>query len=206
MAFTGNAIANSWKGGILAGTHLLTDSYKIALYTSSATLDKTTTAYSATNEVSGTGYTATGLALATPTVVQVGDRQLLKFGTDPAWVTATITARGALIYNTTRANAAVCVIDFGADISSTTGTFTVDLGNQNTTAASITFAATTLTRAAGDFVADGYKIGHAIVTSNATYPGPYTLTNVATTVLTISGTMGVLGPVSTDVAAIVIAL
>jgi hypothetical protein len=220
MAIT-TAIANSWKGEILQGTHLLANTYKIALVKVGAatTFDKTmtnagtpgtgapTSSNLGTDEVAATGgYTAGGMALASPTVVQVGDRWLLKFGTDPAWTTATISAIGAIIYNTSQANKVVCTIDFGGTISSTAGTFTVDLGNQNTTAASVTFAATTLTRAAGDFVADGYKIGHTIVTSNATYPGPYTLTNVATLVLTISGTMGVLGPVSTDVAAVVIAL
>lgn len=107
--------------------HTAADTYKIALYTSAATLSKTTTAYSATNEVVGTGYTAGGATLSGFSVTLDTDTAILDWTTDPTWPTSTITARGALIYNSTRSNKAVCVLDFGADIASTNGTFTVAL-------------------------------------------------------------------------------
>lgn len=125
MAIT-QAVCNSYKKEILDGVHLAADTYMIALYTSAATLSKSTTAYSATNEVSGTGYTAGGMALSGFTSALTSDTANLTWS-DPSWTTATITARGALIYNSTRSNKAVMVIDFGADITSTAGTFTVDL-------------------------------------------------------------------------------
>lgn len=100
--------------------------FKIALYTSSATLDASTTAYSATNEVTGTGYTAGGNTLtisANPT--SSGTTAYLDFA-DTTWSTATITARGALIYKADGAtNPAVAVLDFGGDKTSTAGDFTV---------------------------------------------------------------------------------
>jgi hypothetical protein len=125
MAIT-QAICNSYKQEILSGVHLSSDTYKIALYTSSATLSKSTTAYSATNEVSGTGYSAGGTSLSGFTTGLSTDTAYLTW-TDPSWSTATITARGALIYNSTQSNKAVMVIDFGSDVTSTAGTFTVDL-------------------------------------------------------------------------------
>lgn len=125
MAITA-AICNTYKQEILAGVHLSSDTYKIALYTSAATLSKATTAYSATNEASGTGYTAGGATLAGFANGLDTDTAYLDF-TDPTWPTATITARGALIYNASKSNKAVCVLDFGADITSTNGTFTVTL-------------------------------------------------------------------------------
>lgn len=125
MAITA-AICNSFKQELLAMTpHTAADVYKIALYTSTATINKSTTAYSATNEVVGTGYTATGVTLAGFTVTLDTDTAILDWTTDPTWATSTITARGALIYNSSRANRAVCVLDFGGDIVSTASTFTV---------------------------------------------------------------------------------
>ena len=104
------------------------DTLKIALYTSSATLGATTSAYTATNEVSGTGYTAGGATLASQAVAYDATNQVAFFdAADPAFTTATITARGALIYNNTKSNASVAVLDFGADYTSTAGTFTVQL-------------------------------------------------------------------------------
>jgi hypothetical protein len=126
MAITA-AICNSFKQEILQGVHEAADTYKIALYTSSATLSKDTTAYTATGEASGTGYTAGGEDLAGFSVSLDGDTAILDFTTNPSWADATITARGALIYNSTQANKAVAVLDFGSDISSTAGTFTVTL-------------------------------------------------------------------------------
>ena len=124
MAITA-AVCNSYKQEILQGTHSSADTYKIALYTSTASLDGTTTAYSATNEVSGTGYTAGGATLSGFTVSGSGPTAWLDFTTDPTWATSTITARGALIYNSSKSNKAVAVLNFGSDITSTAGTFTV---------------------------------------------------------------------------------
>jgi hypothetical protein len=126
MAITA-AICNSFKQEILQGVHEAADTYKIALYTSAATLNKDTTAYSATNEASGAGYTAGGADLAGFSVTIDGDTAILDWTTNPSWADATITARGALIYNSTQGNKAVAVLDFGGDITSTSAPFTVTL-------------------------------------------------------------------------------
>lgn len=127
MAFTGNAFCTSAKVGFLTGTYVpLTDTMKIALYTNSATLDATTTAYSATNEVVGTGYTAGGNTLTGNAISYAGTTAWITFS-DSSWTTATITARGALIYDSSASNAAIAVLDFGADKTSTAGTFTVQM-------------------------------------------------------------------------------
>ena len=125
MAITA-AVCNSYKKEVLDGVHLAADTYKIALFVSAATLSKSTTAYAATNEVpNGNGYTTGGATLAGFTTALDTDTAVLDWTTDPSWPAATITARGALIYNSTRSNKAVAVLDFGADIVSTNGTFTV---------------------------------------------------------------------------------
>ena len=129
MAFTGNFLCTSFKVELLKGIHNFSasggDTFKIALYTSSATLDASTTAYSVTNEVSGSGYTAGGNTLTNIDPTSSGTTAFLDFD-DTTWSTATITARGALIYNSTAAgNPAVAVLDFGADKTSTAGDFTV---------------------------------------------------------------------------------
>ena len=99
---------------------------KIALYTSSASLGATTSAYTTSNEVSGTGYTAGGATLSSQAVAYDSTNQVAYFdAADPAWSTATITARGALIYNNTKSNASIAVLDFGSDFSSSNGTFQV---------------------------------------------------------------------------------
>ena len=123
MAITA-ALCNSYKQEILQGVHEAGDTYKIALFTSSATLSKATTAYSTSNEVTGTGYTAGGATLASFAVTLDTDTAILDFA-DATWPTSTITARGALIYNSTQSNKAVAVLDFGSDITSTAATFTV---------------------------------------------------------------------------------
>jgi hypothetical protein len=120
------AFANQLKEDLWNGVHQPADVYKIALYTSAATLDKTTTAYSATNEASGTGYTAGGMNLVGRVVGASGDIRYLSFD-DPVWPGATITARGCMIYNSTRSNKTLGVFDFGAEVTSTNGPFTVDL-------------------------------------------------------------------------------
>ena len=136
MAIT-QAMCTSFKSEALQGVHdFTTDTFKIALYTSSATLSAATTAYSATNEVSGTGYTAGGetLTVTGGSVSTSGTTAYVDFS-DVTWANATITARGALIYNstpsansnanTTLTNAAVCALDFGSDKTSTAGDFTI---------------------------------------------------------------------------------
>jgi len=125
MAIT-TAIANSFKLEILGGTHEPGDDYKIALYTNAATLGAATTAYSATNEITGAGYTAGGISLSGYAASLSSGVAYLDFA-NPEWPAATITARGALIYNASKANRAVGVFDFGADVTSTAATFTVEL-------------------------------------------------------------------------------
>lgn len=121
------ALTNVFKRDVLDGVHLPGHTYKIALYTSAATLGASTTAYSTTNEVTGTGYTAGGMALAGRAVTLDAGVGILDF-TDPVWSSATITARGALIYNdTVTGDPALAVLDFGSDITSTNGNFTVNL-------------------------------------------------------------------------------
>jgi hypothetical protein len=129
MAIT-QAMCTSFKVGILGGDFDFSSGtaqvFKIALYTSSATLDATTTAYSATNEVSGTGYSAGGNTLTISTnPTSSGTTAFLDFA-DTTWSAATITARGAVIYLADGAtDPAVAVLDFGSDKISTAGDFTI---------------------------------------------------------------------------------
>src|SRR6056297_3012709 len=125
MAIT-TAMCSSFKEELFEGVHdFTTHTFKMALYTSSATLGAATTAYSATNEISGTGYSAGGQALDNPTVTLSGTTAFIDFD-DETWTNATITARGALIYNDTVAgDPAVAVFDFGSDKTSTAGDFVV---------------------------------------------------------------------------------
>lgn len=129
MAIT-QAMCTSFKVGILGADFNFdtgtTQVFKIALFTSTATLDATTTAYSTSNEVVGTGYTAGGNTLAISQVpTSTGTTAFLDFS-DTTWTTATITARGALIYLANGGtNPAVAVLDFGSDKTSTAGNFTI---------------------------------------------------------------------------------
>lgn len=119
------AVCNSFKTECLGGTHDLdTDSIKIALYVSAATLDASTTVYSSTNETTGTGYTAGGNTLSGATISLSGSTAIVDFS-DTSWTTATFTARGALIYNSSKANRAIAVLDFGSDRSCSASTFTI---------------------------------------------------------------------------------
>ena len=120
------AMCNSFKQELLGGTHDLdTDVIKIALYTSSATLGASTTAYTTSNEVTGSaGYTAGGNTLAVATISLSGSTAIVDFA-DTTWTSATITARGALIYNSSKSDKAIAVLDFSTDKSSTNGDFTV---------------------------------------------------------------------------------
>lgn len=127
MAIT-QAIAYSFKQELLTGTHNFTtttgDVFKIALYTSAATLSGTTTAYTATGESSGTGYTAGGKTLTSVTPVVASGVAYTDFA-DVTWSASTVTARGAMVYNSSKSNKAVIILDFGSDKSSTAGDFSI---------------------------------------------------------------------------------
>jgi len=115
-------------------------SYKIALYTSSASLDAATTAYTTSNEVTGTGYTAGGNTLSISTNPTTGGTTaFLSFGTT-TWTTATITAAGALIYQAGGSTPAVAVLDFGGDKTSTAGDFQITFPTADATNAIIRIA------------------------------------------------------------------
>ena len=126
-----SAICNSFKQEILVATHDFTastgDTFKIALFTSSATLGASTTAYSATNEITndaGSAYTAGGEDLTSVTPVLDSSTAVCDFD-NVSWTSATFTANGALIYNSSKSNKAVCAIAFGGDKTATNGTFTI---------------------------------------------------------------------------------
>jgi|TARA_R110001583_G_scaffold133111_1_gene284978 hypothetical protein len=141
MAIT-SAICNSFKQEILVEGHNLTngaDSLKLALYTSSATLGAGTTAYVTTGQSTGTNYSAGGSALTNVTPALSGSTAVCDFS-DLTFGTATVTARGCLIYNTTNSNKAVCAIDFGGDKTSTAGDFTVVFPSASSSAAIIRLA------------------------------------------------------------------
>ena len=140
MAIT-QAITQQFKQDVLNGVHQPADVYKIALYTSSAALDGTTTAYTATGEVAnGNGYATLGATLVGFTVSLSGTTAVLDWTTDPTWSTATFTANGAMIYNSTRSNKAVMIIAFGADKVGGGGTFTVQLPVPDSSTGLIRFA------------------------------------------------------------------
>jgi hypothetical protein len=129
MAFTGNFMCTSFKKELMTATHDFTAStgntFKLALYDNNASFTAATTAYTATNEVSGTGYSAGGGTLTNVTPTTSGTTAFADFS-DLTFSTATITARGALIYNDTAAgDPSVVVLDFGADKTSTAGDFTI---------------------------------------------------------------------------------
>jgi hypothetical protein len=124
MAIT-QAMCTSFKSEILQEGHqLATDTIKIALYTSSASLGATTTAYSSSNEVSGTGYTATGVTLTSAAVSTTGTTAHFD-ADDPTWTSASFTANGALIYNSSNSNKAIAVLAFGGDFTVAGGTFKI---------------------------------------------------------------------------------
>ena len=132
MAFTGNYTCNSFKSGLINGDFDFdTDTIKMALYTNNATLNEDTAAYTATGEVSASGYTAGGVTL---TVEKGLSNNTAYISFENATVSAAITARGALIYKS--GGAAICVLDFGSDKTSTT-TFTVTFPTASSTDALI---------------------------------------------------------------------
>ena len=126
-----SAICNSFKQEILVGTHNFTassgNSFKLALYTSSASMGASTTAYSTSNEISntsGSAYTAGGKALTSVTPVLDGSTAVCDFA-DISFTSASFTANGCLIYNDTQSDKAVCVVAFGGDKTVSSGTFTI---------------------------------------------------------------------------------
>ena len=146
------AMVTSFKVEILNGIHAFgsavirvtaaPDVFKLALYTSSATLGAATTAYTTSDEVSssGTNYTAGGLTLTVSQVpTSTGTTAWLDFD-DLTFPSATLTARGALIYNATQSNKAVAVLDFGSDKTSTAGNFTIQFPTPNSTSAILRIA------------------------------------------------------------------
>lgn len=145
------AMATSFKVEILNGIHAFgttvvrasttADTFKIALYTSSATLDSTTTVYSTSNEVPSTGgYSAGGNTLTVSQVpTSTSTTAWLDFA-DSTWSAATITANGALIYNSSQGDKAVAVLAFGGDKTSTAGDFTIVFPAANSTSAIIRIA------------------------------------------------------------------
>lgn len=124
-----HAFCNSFKRELLAmEPHRASDVYKIALYTAAARLDDAVTSYTPANEVPETGdYVAGGQVLVGFAPGLDGKTGILSWSTDPRWTNATISAAGALIYNATRGNKALAVIDFGGVIRSTNGPFTITL-------------------------------------------------------------------------------
>lgn len=152
------AMCTSFKAEIMLAVHDFRntggDTFKLALYTSSANIDANSTSYSATNEVTGTNYTAGGNTLVNGGVTASNTSASAGTGfttfSNTTWANATITARGALIYNTTPSangtanttltNAAVAVLDFGSDKTSTAGDFTIIFPTANNTSAIIRIA------------------------------------------------------------------
>lgn len=139
------AICSTFKAELLEGVHNFGvfggspvggNTFKIALYTSSATLSSATTAYTTSGETTGTGYTAGGQTLTNLGVSLSGSTAYLSFS-DVTWSAATISAAGALIYNSTQSNKAVCVLSFGGVYSSTNGNFTLTFPANDSTHAII---------------------------------------------------------------------
>lgn len=133
MAFSGNYMCTSFKQQLMQAHHDFTNStghtFKLALYTNSATFDASTTDYTATNETSGTGYSAGGGTLTNVTPTTSGTTAFTDFA-DLTFASSSITARGALIYNTTTGGGSgttdsIVVLDFGADKTSSAGDFTI---------------------------------------------------------------------------------
>jgi hypothetical protein len=143
MAITTNAITNSFKKELLGGVHNFDvapggNTFKLAIYNSNAVLGKSTTEYTTAQEVSSpAGYTAGGKALVNTGTSVATDVAITDFG-DLSFTNVTLTARGALIYNSNAVpdnEQAVCVLDFGGDKTATAGTFTIQFPTYTTSAA-----------------------------------------------------------------------
>ena len=149
MAIT-SAVTNTFKAEMLKGLHSFDTSgatpagnvFKIALYTNSSTIDTTTTAYGGpSNEISGTGYTSGGNTLTNTGVGTTTTTSFTDFS-DTSWTSASFTARGCLIYNSSTvtgltSNAAVCAVDFGGDKTVSSGTFTIQFPTNDSSSAII---------------------------------------------------------------------
>jgi hypothetical protein len=121
----------SFKAELYQAIHnLLTDTLKVALYTGNATLNESTTVYSTANEITGTGYTAGGITLTAVTVNSSGYTAYVSFN-NPIWTSASFTTRAALIYNSSKSNRSIAVLDFGADKTVSNNTFTITLPTNN---------------------------------------------------------------------------
>lgn len=142
MAIT-QAMPTSFKSELLTAIHSFAasggDSMKLALFTSSATLGASTTAYSTTNEITGTGYTAGGIALTNSNPTTSGTTAYTDFA-DVSFTSASFTANGGLIYNTTDSNKAVGVHPFGGDVTVSSGTLTIVFPTPDATNAVIRIA------------------------------------------------------------------
>jgi len=137
LSFTGNYTCNSFKSGLINGDFDFdTDTIKMALYTNDATLDEDTAAYTTTGEVSASGYTAGGVTLTVEKGI-ANNTAYISF--EDATVSASLTARGALIYKSGSGDPAICVLDFGSDKTST-NTFTVTFPNASSADALIRIA------------------------------------------------------------------
>ena len=145
MAITSSAVCNTFKNQLLSGTHNFDqttgDVFKVALYISTATIGKSTTDYLTAGEASGAGYSAPGqkLIVGTQTHKLASDTAIVDWA-NLSWQTATITVRGALIYNDSKADKAVAVLDFGGQKTSTAGTFTIQFPNFTDTLAILRIA------------------------------------------------------------------
>ena len=144
MAFTGNFVCTSFKVELMTATHNFTlstgNTFNIALYDNSASFTAATTAYTATNEVSGTAYVAKGNTLVNVTPVSSSTTAYTDFG-DSTWSSSTITARGAMIFNDTASgDPSVVILDFGSDKVSSSGDFVVVFPTANSTSAIIRIA------------------------------------------------------------------
>lgn len=133
-------MCSSFKQQLFLAQHdLSTDVIKIALYTSSADLGPDTTVYSTSNEVVGTGYVAGGNILTGVTVLLFGTTAYVDFATS-TWAASAITARGALLYNSSKSNKAIAVLDFGADKSSSNSSFVITMPTNSASTALLRIA------------------------------------------------------------------
>jgi hypothetical protein len=132
-------LTTSFKNDLLiAGQDLATDTLKLALYTGNASLGSDTTVYSSTNEVVGSGYTAGGETLTGITIQTSGSTVYINFN-NAVWNPASFTTRAALIYNSSKSNKSVAVLDFGSDKTCTT-TFTIQMPANTATSSLLRFA------------------------------------------------------------------
>ncbi len=145
MAFTGSFFCTSAKKELLTATHdfsVAGDGFKIALYDNTATLTAATTAYTSSGELAGSGgYTTAGQALATNIApATTGTTAFTSWSANPQWTSATFTTYGALIYNHSKSDKAIAVLDFGGAKSVSSGTFTIVLPTNDSTNAILRIA------------------------------------------------------------------